>query len=264
MAALKDMTEGAPNGAFTLLYARLFMAQQAVIEELQTKIIHLGGANGIELNGEERFIKSKNYIAGESGFKLNADGNAEFNNATFRGHIEADSGTFNGTVNAESGTLESVIIERNSTFRGNIEAGPLEIKDIVSTSPPREFTYTDINILLVKNELTAYLGYTPSLIAVEGTFKNSYNQTANMLYIGFSYYIFQSTTTLYMKVQLDQSIINGNNYLNTSVNTLTGYNMSFHFKTANKSIKIKNLPNNPNGLETGMLYQEERFLKIKS
>jgi hypothetical protein len=82
--ALLDLTEEAPDGVFSSLIARNIIAQQAAIEELQTKIIHLGGnIDGMELNGENGFIKSKNYQDGQdgfpvNGFKLNKDGSAKF------------------------------------------------------------------------------------------------------------------------------------------------------------------------------------------
>ncbi|WP_368882407.1 host specificity protein J [Proteus mirabilis] len=44
-------------------------------------------------------IKSKNYELGKAGFIIDANtGNAEFNNATFRGTIDGADGNFNGTV----------------------------------------------------------------------------------------------------------------------------------------------------------------------
>lgn len=46
-------------------------------------------------------IKSKNYELGKAGFIIDANtGNAEFNNATFRGTIDGADGNFNGTVKA--------------------------------------------------------------------------------------------------------------------------------------------------------------------
>ncbi|HGN2959650.1 TPA: DUF1983 domain-containing protein, partial [Proteus mirabilis] len=47
-------------------------------------------------------IKSKNYELGKAGFIIDANtGNAEFNNATFRGTIDGADGNFKGTVYAE-------------------------------------------------------------------------------------------------------------------------------------------------------------------
>lgn len=47
-------------------------------------------------------IKSKNYELGKTGFIIDANtGNAEFNNATFRGTIDGADGKFTGTVYAE-------------------------------------------------------------------------------------------------------------------------------------------------------------------
>ncbi|MGE9805963.1 phage tail tip fiber protein, partial [Escherichia coli] len=47
-------------------------------------------------------IKSKNYELGKAGFIIDANtGNAEFNNATFRGTIDGADGNFKGTVYVE-------------------------------------------------------------------------------------------------------------------------------------------------------------------
>jgi len=52
-------------------------------------------------------IKSENYRPGESGFKISYDGDAEFNNGTFRGHIEAKSGYIGGvTIKGEEVTVQ--------------------------------------------------------------------------------------------------------------------------------------------------------------
>jgi hypothetical protein len=49
------------------------------------------------------YIKSANYVAGSTGWTINADGSVEFSNGTFRGYISASSGTIGGfTINATS------------------------------------------------------------------------------------------------------------------------------------------------------------------
>ena len=63
-------------------------------------------------------IRSQNYKAGVSGFKINYNGDVEFNNGAFRGHIEAVSGVFHGRIEAEEGI-----------FKGSIISGPLTLVD---------------------------------------------------------------------------------------------------------------------------------------
>lgn len=50
-------------------------------------------------------IKSYNYSSGSAGFKIKADGTAEFNNVTVRGTVYASNGSFTGDITANSLTL---------------------------------------------------------------------------------------------------------------------------------------------------------------
>ena len=68
-------------------------------------------------------IQSSNYIAGEQGWSIDKNGNAEFSGVTVRGHIEADSGSFHGTIDATDGI-----------FRGSVEANSF-VGDIAAMGP---------------------------------------------------------------------------------------------------------------------------------
>lgn len=54
-------------------------------------------------------IKSENYRPGSVGFKIDYNGDVEFNNGTFRGHIEAGSGTFSGALQAATGEFNGML-----------------------------------------------------------------------------------------------------------------------------------------------------------
>ncbi|WBM73005.1 phage tail protein (plasmid) [Buttiauxella sp. WJP83] len=47
------------------------------------------------------YIQSNNFVSGQSGWQITKYGNAEFNNATFRGTIYANDGYFKGTIQAD-------------------------------------------------------------------------------------------------------------------------------------------------------------------
>lgn len=70
-------------------------------------------------------IKSNNYVTGKTGFKIDYNGNAEFNNGTFNGTINATSGTFagvieqNGLKNFMLGYLNLYYISGKLTFDSN-------------------------------------------------------------------------------------------------------------------------------------------------
>ena len=66
-------------------------------------------------------IQSNNYVDGYSGWSINKDGAAQFNNVIVRGHIEANSGTFKGTLEAQSFIGDIAVARRydDLSFRRN-------------------------------------------------------------------------------------------------------------------------------------------------
>jgi hypothetical protein len=121
MEALNDITEGAIEGVFSWIMTRKIMATEAFIDYLSAMEIQL---NQRIINGklETGSIRSNNYIAGVRGFKINYDGDAEFSNATVRGHIEAKSGTFKGELQAATGTFAGELQAAKGTFAGELQA----------------------------------------------------------------------------------------------------------------------------------------------
>jgi len=94
---------------------RELIAQRAFIEELQAQVITLsqGGA-----------IQSGNFDPGlpagqRQGFRIKADGDAEFNNSFFRGHI-----------NSSSGFIKNMTGENLNIIGGRIKVGPLEAEEV--------------------------------------------------------------------------------------------------------------------------------------
>jgi predicted phage tail protein len=83
-------------GWFGALFARLIVAQQAFIEELQAQ--HITLKNG-------GIIQSSNWNPGSSGFIIKANGDAEFNNAVFRGLLAAREIIATGTVSSGTAFL---------------------------------------------------------------------------------------------------------------------------------------------------------------
>lgn len=76
-------------------------------------------------------IQSTNYVEGVSGWAINKNGGAQFNNAIFRGHVEASSGSFQGNINATSGSFRGTIDATDGIFRGTVQASRF-IGDICS------------------------------------------------------------------------------------------------------------------------------------
>jgi hypothetical protein len=102
IAALVDLTEGAPTGTFMNLLVRDLIAKTAMIDELRTRVITL------EQNGA---IQSSNYSKGVNGFQIKASGEAEFNNNITAKNMQATGGVF-----------DSIRVQGNSTFSGAFSA----------------------------------------------------------------------------------------------------------------------------------------------
>jgi hypothetical protein len=56
-----------------------------------------------------QYIQSSNYVAGSSGFRINADGTTELASATVRGAVYASSGTFAGSLSSATGTFAGTV-----------------------------------------------------------------------------------------------------------------------------------------------------------
>ena len=85
---------------------------------ISAKQITLATASGVD-----SYIESDNYSTGTAGFRINSNGNAEFNNGNFRGDITGASGTFTGSITGASGT-----------FGGNLSGGTIDIGGSDSSS----------------------------------------------------------------------------------------------------------------------------------
>ena len=109
----------ASSGAYTLPF--VVQNDQVFINSL---LVQDGSITNAKIGN---VIQSNNYVDGQSGWSINKDGGAQFNNAIFRGHIEAASGSFKGTVQAEAfiGDIavakryDSMTLRRNQTVQRN-------------------------------------------------------------------------------------------------------------------------------------------------
>jgi hypothetical protein len=83
----------------------------------------------------DSYVQSSNYVEGEQGFRISANGQAEFQNATVRGAVFAESGTFSGSLEAATGTFEGAMtagsININNKFTVD-SSGNAEIKSATS------------------------------------------------------------------------------------------------------------------------------------
>ncbi|HGN0007785.1 TPA: phage tail protein [Proteus mirabilis] len=104
-------------------------------------------------------IKSKNYELGKAGFIIDANtGNAEFNNATFRGTIDGADGNFKGTVYAERliGDVSTNYVIKGSESEGTYGSYQTQVtssKVIYAGGMPYDVMIT-IPLVIVMGEAT--------------------------------------------------------------------------------------------------------------
>jgi len=99
MVALPDLLEGSPNGYFNNLFCMLLIAQEVFATQISALNITLSEQIDAFGRPKQGVIQSSNFKEGVSGFRIQWDGNVEFNNTVARGRIEALSGFFKGLLN---------------------------------------------------------------------------------------------------------------------------------------------------------------------
>lgn len=126
-------------------------------------------------------IKSKNYELGKAGFIIDANtGNAEFNNATFRGTIDGADGNFKGTVYAERliGDVSTSYVIKGSESEGNYGSYQTQVtssKVIYAGGMPYDVMIT-IPLVIVMGEATTLSSVKVSIV-VDG--EKKYLDVAN-------------------------------------------------------------------------------------
>lgn len=92
-----------PEGYITTAMVKNATINQAQIVDLAVSAadIDIGNIWQLTIGGE---IRSGNFSSGSTGWRITQGGNAEFSNATVRGHIEANTGRINNNVIIGSGS----------------------------------------------------------------------------------------------------------------------------------------------------------------
>jgi hypothetical protein len=254
--ALRDITEGAPDGIFSNMFCKILFAQQAAINTLQSKLIQVQNA----IFGGERFDKSQdgNGVvdngADKIGFILGADG-------IFR----ASNAVISGIINAFSGRFSDVEILGNSLFQGNITSGPL----VLSTDSPTGSTYvlnSGASAITIRNKIVEVSG--ENLETGSYSVIGSYNgkQLVQIKHIYdykspngnsfelsiYAYYNDGTSNRIAFRKEQNKDVVTND----TISNSLT-----FTFTTEGKTFKLMDIPTY--GVTTGVVYKDANgFLKI--
>jgi hypothetical protein len=135
-------------GWFGAVFAKLLIAERAFIETLGAQVIEL-------LDGGQ--IKSRNFVSGQSGFQIKANGDAEFNKMLVRDSTILESEIFAGplylskekptpiTRTFSPGTTSTQIGNVTGSYRGVIgQYNNIDIKAIRIDSQTTNYTGTNI------------------------------------------------------------------------------------------------------------------------
>jgi len=256
MAALSDLLEKAPNGAFNNLFCMNLIAQKAFVKYLQALEITLSELteNGRTKRGS---IKSQNYSPGVSGFKIDYDGDCEFNNGNFRGHIEAD-----------SGVLNNIAILENALFQGNISSGPLVVSAQAADDTPLKSYSAGTVPYTIYNEAAALFEFDPSVqtkrsFAITGTFNGkSINFIEFWLRNGVQYPLLEITVFF----EAGGSEVVARHFQGGGV-VYPPFNLqaSLSYRKAifvGKTLRLLNIPTTKQATGSGILWRDGDTLKI--
>jgi hypothetical protein len=185
------------------------------------------------------------------GYKIRGNGDVEFNDGIFRGHLDGATGSFSGHIEAKSGTLEAVTISDQATFSGRIFSDNFTVDydpESMRRFPASGNYAANTGATAIKNAIYGFLGISTSdysaktVIADDGEIngKKIRNISFNTLISGVEASLIIRTT-------------DGNQYY--TLDSITGsWPFWVQLGTGGKKIMFKNLDNNAGG-KNGTVYK---------
>jgi hypothetical protein len=259
VAALMDLTEGAPTGTFMSILVRDLIAKTAMIERIfshKIRIQKIGNDEGA-IYGGDKYDQNGNDTdpdgrLGKAGFYAGTDGRLK-----------------GGDVKFNNGEFNNIRILGNSFFEGDILSGPLELNDRnPSNQGEIKFWPQGASTKGFFEYATSRYGWGP--IPTNGTYGS----------ISFSFFVFFRIYKDWIGCVLYDKDMNnltadqlGNpqgsspfqitdNYYNYKTLELGNLQIGF-YNPAGKTIKLNNLPLNEPAL-TGAIWQDSSgYLRIK-
>lgn len=117
------------------------------------------------------YIQSTNYVTGVSGWSINKNGNAEFNNVTVRGTVYATNGEFTGTVYATDGVFSGTVYANK--IDGEIVNG-FVLNPIAVNSSNSDYNSTNTYVITV-NQNYSYPMVASVIIPIIATSVNNFS-----------------------------------------------------------------------------------------
>jgi hypothetical protein len=253
MEALRDMTEGAPDGVFSNVFCRVLFAQQAAIATLQSQLIQIGNA----IFGGERFTRSGNSVIDEdengsmglTGFMIGADG-----------RLIASNAIINGTINAIFGTFNNITISGDSLFQGVINSGPLILSEDSPVSDVYDYQIGESSITIyndAKNamEFSEATGSSGPTFSVRGTYGDK-----EIIRIQFGHTVGYQTyfTRVYYQDGTNEEAALSDGPLAHGLQ----YALSFQYTSGGKTLKLIGIPSQAQTAGSGIVYNDRGTLKI--
>jgi hypothetical protein len=209
-------------GWFGAVFSKLLVAQRAFIEELEAQVITLKHPG---------LIQSANFVAGNRGFQIKADGDAEFNDAVIRAHLVAKS----------------------------IEAGPLSVSPSSPQTVTRNFspnsTALDIwgSVGNLSGSWNVTGNYNGVINGIESVADKDIFPTIVQIYIRAG-----SIRTLIARTDISYSTSGGQLNINYMHTQRISYTLMFTISLAIKTMKLSDLPTYPNmPAESGAVYKRQ-------
>jgi len=251
LTATSDATEGAPEAIFSFAQIRSLVASSI--------FANLVGAKNIIVNANGS-IQSEDWIPGERGFIIRANGSAEFNDIRLRGHVDAD-----------TGFLQHIHIGSLATFEGSIHSGPLIASNEISTPTGRTWS-AQTTIGAIKADLGIGVAEARTLSVSGGSF----GTTTGLLRLEFSRIHFRTVNTaqgIPMPVTGDRlRIVFPNDTFtvdDTSPSGLTvnpgriNQALTIGGTSSGKTLRLIDLPTGGGGLPAGTVYRDSGgFLRV--
>jgi hypothetical protein len=250
MAALMDLTEGAPNGTFMSILVRDLIVKTAMIEQIQAQLIQVQNA----IFGGERFAKVQN---ADGTFSVVDQGDDKIGFKLSNGKLTASNADLSGNINAMGGMLNNITIGGNSSYYGKIDYGPFYMSIENPNIPTSTFTFERTeyarNVLL---QLVYYFNGNYALVkqpygfSVDG---GSWEDRIGLIYLGFTHdgsnYTDGREWRMSMKFS-NGNYISGLQYVGAHLEIIVG-SAGGDIQT----IKFRNLPSSKGEAGSGLLYK---------
>jgi hypothetical protein len=95
--------------------------------------------DSVIIDGRDRSVRSEDFVSKNDpqgrpakGWIIRGNGDVEFNDGIFRGHLDGATGTFSGDLVAAGGTFKGNLQAAGGTFQGTLEANIIKLNGVLT------------------------------------------------------------------------------------------------------------------------------------